>query len=286
MASAATLSVALLFVPATAGAFVHGTFGLQQRKPVFLRNGPLQYHAGPVIHASDSYAIYWDPLELYNPRWMTMIDEYFQNVGSASGQGGNVFAMNAQYGGLRHREPAADDGLVANLVRSSSTHAVLRAVAPRRLVLLLASAALTCAAMLCAVAPAGAVVVPIEGGKAWDFSRTVPRLLRTATSELPRASQIRAATPCCTRTRRMRSTGIRKTPTTAIGSISSTRFLQGSVAKAELSSNVFAVDAQYTDKSNTPASYASTFMGAYTDTNPVPRPPVAQTPTRWRQATQ
>jgi hypothetical protein len=98
MASAATLSVALLLVPATAGAFVHGTFGLQQRKPVFLRNGPLQYHAGPVIHASDSYAIYWDPLELYNPRWMTMIDEYFQNVGTASNQGGDVFAMNAQYG--------------------------------------------------------------------------------------------------------------------------------------------------------------------------------------------
>jgi hypothetical protein len=98
MASAATLSAALLLVPATAGAFVHGTFGLQQRKPVFLRPGPLQYHAGPVIHSSDSYAIYWDPLELYNSRWMATIDEYFQNVGTASNQGGDVFALNAQYG--------------------------------------------------------------------------------------------------------------------------------------------------------------------------------------------
>jgi hypothetical protein len=94
----ATLSAALLLAAAPAGAFISGEFGLQQRKPVWVRNGPLQYHDGPVIHASDSYAIYWDPLELYNSEWMQLIDKYFRNVGGASGGLGNVFALNSQYG--------------------------------------------------------------------------------------------------------------------------------------------------------------------------------------------
>jgi hypothetical protein len=98
LASLATLSAALLLAAVPAGAFVSGEFGLQQRKPVWVRYGPLQYHDGPVIHASDSYAIYWDPLELYNSEWMRLIDGYFRNVGEANGSLGNVFAMNSQYG--------------------------------------------------------------------------------------------------------------------------------------------------------------------------------------------
>ncbi|HWY18634.1 MAG TPA: hypothetical protein VNY27_07985 [Solirubrobacteraceae bacterium] len=90
--------IALLLTAAPAGAFISGEFGLQQRKPVWVRHGPLQYHNGKVIHASDSYAIYWDPLELYNSEWMRLIDGYFRNVGAASGSLGNVFALNAQYG--------------------------------------------------------------------------------------------------------------------------------------------------------------------------------------------
>ncbi len=94
----AALSVSLLLAAAPAGAFISGEFGLQQRKPVWVRPGPLQYHAGPVIHASDSYAIYWDPLELYNSQWMRIIDKYFRDAGEASGQMENVFGLNAQYG--------------------------------------------------------------------------------------------------------------------------------------------------------------------------------------------
>jgi hypothetical protein len=90
--------IALLLTAAPAGAFISGEFGLQQRKPVWVRHGPLQYHNGTVIHASDSYVIYWDPLELYNSEWMRLIDGYFRNVGAASGSLGNVFALNAQYG--------------------------------------------------------------------------------------------------------------------------------------------------------------------------------------------
>ena len=96
LCAATTLSLCLVVTPA--GAFISGKFGLQQRKPVWVRQGPLQYHGGPVIHASDSYAIYWDPDELYNPEWMRLIDGYFQNVGAASGGLGDVFSVNAQYG--------------------------------------------------------------------------------------------------------------------------------------------------------------------------------------------
>jgi hypothetical protein len=98
LGSIAVMSAALLLAAAPAGAFISGEFGLQQRKPVWVRHGPLQYHSGPVIHASDSYAIYWDPLELYNSQWMRLIDQYFRNVGAGSGSPGNIFALNAQYG--------------------------------------------------------------------------------------------------------------------------------------------------------------------------------------------
>jgi hypothetical protein len=47
-------------------------------------------------------------------------------------------------------------------------------------------------------------------------------------------------------------------------------FLQGIGAESGSLANVFAVDTQYTDRTNRPAAYASTFMGAYTDTNPYP----------------
>jgi hypothetical protein len=47
-------------------------------------------------------------------------------------------------------------------------------------------------------------------------------------------------------------------------------FLQGLGADSGSTGTVFAVDSQYTDRSNLPASYLSTFRGAYTDTDPYP----------------
>jgi hypothetical protein len=94
----ATLTAALLLTAAPAGAFISGEYGVQLRKPVWVRSGPLQYHGGPVIHHADNYVIYWDPLELYNSTWMRLIDGYFHNVGEASGEMGDTFGLNAQYG--------------------------------------------------------------------------------------------------------------------------------------------------------------------------------------------
>lgn len=47
-------------------------------------------------------------------------------------------------------------------------------------------------------------------------------------------------------------------------------FFHGLGADSGSVDTVFAVDSQYTDKSDLPASYASTFRGAYTDTDPYP----------------
>jgi hypothetical protein len=47
-------------------------------------------------------------------------------------------------------------------------------------------------------------------------------------------------------------------------------FLQGLGIESGSTGTVFAVDSQYTDRSNQPASYRSTFRGAYTDTDPYP----------------
>jgi PKD domain-containing protein len=47
-------------------------------------------------------------------------------------------------------------------------------------------------------------------------------------------------------------------------------FFQGLGIESGTTGTVFSVDSQYTDRSNLPASYRSTFRGAYTDTDPYP----------------
>ena len=48
------------------------------------------------------------------------------------------------------------------------------------------------------------------------------------------------------------------------------KFFQNMGAASGSLASVFAVDTQYTDAANQHAAYASTFMGAYTDTDPYP----------------
>ncbi len=52
----------------------------------------------PVLHgASNTYAIYWDPDNLYDGDWQHLIDGFLANLGTAGGQRSNVFAADAQY---------------------------------------------------------------------------------------------------------------------------------------------------------------------------------------------
>ncbi|MEA2668257.1 MAG: hypothetical protein QOJ33_1191 [Chloroflexota bacterium] len=90
--------VAFFAVAAPARAVRSGEFGQQTRgAPATHENEPLQYHGGPVLHSSDSYAIYWDPSGSYRGDWQALIDGYLQGVGTESGTLHNVFALNGQY---------------------------------------------------------------------------------------------------------------------------------------------------------------------------------------------
>ncbi|HEU0249957.1 MAG TPA: PKD domain-containing protein [Solirubrobacteraceae bacterium] len=71
--------------------------GVHTRKLVGAPETPLQYHGGPVDPQSFTYAIYWDPREEYHSDWLRLIDGYLHEVGAASGQLENVFALSGQY---------------------------------------------------------------------------------------------------------------------------------------------------------------------------------------------
>jgi hypothetical protein len=92
-----TLALSLCAGAAPAGALITGSFGVQPRAEQVRLFAPLQYHGGPVLHSSDSYAIYWDPIGTYRGDWKRLINTYLQNVGAASGSLGDVFAVDGQY---------------------------------------------------------------------------------------------------------------------------------------------------------------------------------------------
>jgi hypothetical protein len=94
----AAFATLVLVAAAPAGAVISEGFGVQRRAKPAVAPEPLQYHGGPVLHNSNSYAIYWDPLGIYREDWQQLIDRYFHDVGVDSGKLGNVFAVEAQYG--------------------------------------------------------------------------------------------------------------------------------------------------------------------------------------------
>jgi hypothetical protein len=98
----AACATAISTVPAApAHAVISAGFGVQQRAAIngkgLFEGGPLDYHGGEVLHSSDAYVVYWDPIGNYRGDWERLIDRYFQDVGAASGTLGNVFALDGQY---------------------------------------------------------------------------------------------------------------------------------------------------------------------------------------------
>jgi hypothetical protein len=61
----------------------------------------------PVLHAENTYAIYWDPTAHYHGDWQGLIDSFLQRVGADGGSLGNIFAVTAQYTD-RSNTPATD----------------------------------------------------------------------------------------------------------------------------------------------------------------------------------
>jgi hypothetical protein len=69
--------------------------------PGNLGTGDLQYHGGPVIHGSTTYAIYWGPRSSWDPGYRALINRFLTDVAADSATGRNartnIFALTPQY---------------------------------------------------------------------------------------------------------------------------------------------------------------------------------------------
>jgi PKD repeat protein len=99
LAFLAVLAVCAMLVATPARAVVSGEYGVNYRAAATVAEKALKYHGGPVMPASNTYAIYWDPVDAYHNDWMTLIDGYLHNVGADSGKLTNIFSLNGQYTG-------------------------------------------------------------------------------------------------------------------------------------------------------------------------------------------
>jgi len=114
LALGAVVAVSLSLTVAPAGAAVQEVevqagkkvnFGVQPRNAAYVLDGNGSHATSfanpsgrPVLHgASSTYAIYWDPENLYDGDWQHLIDGFLANLGTAGGQRSNVFAADAQY---------------------------------------------------------------------------------------------------------------------------------------------------------------------------------------------
>jgi hypothetical protein len=174
--------------------------------------------------------------------------------------------------GLRHRAIAADDGLVISSTRSLSQLAGLRSAVARRLALYLCAA--TALSLFATTAPAGAVVKKVQTGSGLE-EVTVGLQPRSTTLHVgagpePKAFANLTGAPVLPSNR---TYAIYWDPTDSYhgdwqGVIDN--FFHNLGAASGSRASVYAVDAQYTDAANQHADYASTFTGAYTDTDPYP----------------
>jgi hypothetical protein len=97
----------LVLAPAPAGALVtpigSPQWGVEPHSVTGFAEPTLRltYHGGPVMHSNKTYAIYWDPTSSpanqYDGDWKSLINRYFQDVGSASETLGNVNAVTSLY---------------------------------------------------------------------------------------------------------------------------------------------------------------------------------------------
>ena len=77
-----------------------GSFGRNIKEEAFANPNAFRFEnptGEPVLPATHVYAIYWDPTDAYDGDWQELIDRFLQNMGSASGALGSVFAVDGQY---------------------------------------------------------------------------------------------------------------------------------------------------------------------------------------------
>jgi hypothetical protein len=181
-------------------------------------------------------------------------------------------ALQRPSSGLRQPARPADEGLVTIFARLLTSPAPLRSASARGRTLAAALAVSVSALLVFAVAPAGAVVTKVETS-AGKFTE-VGLQPRNMTSVLDGGLGSSFANP-------NGNPVLHSSDSYVIywepGQPETRRryhnewealvenFLQAVGAESGSLGNVYAVDTQYTDKSNQPASYKSTFRGAYED---------------------
>jgi hypothetical protein len=124
--------LALLTGASSATAFVahvgSAEVGLQPRDSEFVLDGDLgasfaNASGNPVVHSSDTYAIYWDPTNHYHGDWQELIDRFLHNVGASSGGLGNVFAVDEQYTD-RTNQPATNHSVFKGAYHDTDAYPV------------------------------------------------------------------------------------------------------------------------------------------------------------------
>lgn len=81
----------------TYGAYKHNGLGKSESTPNHVVASFGNAGGNAVVHAANTYAIYWDPQDYYHGDWQGLIDGFMANVGTAGSQLASVFAVDAQY---------------------------------------------------------------------------------------------------------------------------------------------------------------------------------------------
>jgi hypothetical protein len=173
---------------------------------------------------------------------------------------------------LRHPQPPADDGLVTrtrSFLYLPGRIGSSAALTTRRVLLLALAAALSCA-FLVAAAPAGAIVSEVNGNNVGLQPRDLATVLdgngaTGASFDNFNGNPVLHSNSTYAIYWDPANTYYHGDWQAAIN-----KFFKAVGTDSGGLDNVFGVDAQYTDRSNLPASYNSTFKGAFVDTNHYP----------------
>ncbi len=66
-------------------------------------SGDLVYHGGPVMTTNKAYSIFWIPSgQTVSSRYVSTINQFFQDVAHDSGQSSNVYASDTQYSNIQY----------------------------------------------------------------------------------------------------------------------------------------------------------------------------------------
>lgn len=79
---------------------VNGSHGRTPNGEVFENSAALKFGnptGAPIVSASKTYAVYWDPTDHYHGDWQGLVNGFFQRMNGSGGTENNVFTVDSQY---------------------------------------------------------------------------------------------------------------------------------------------------------------------------------------------